>query len=572
MIHLSLSHSPLCLDTRARAQSVEELELLWVSESLTPAQRLEALLAPSAHAVQRVSAVEQVAGVVEAHGEAVFVRVARLLRDLLEESTASTSGAAHAGSTTRNRVIFGSSADHNAPSATEAEGIDPLLVAVPRLLAAAYRDVLRSESLRAKTAASTLMSHILDVLCDAHGDFAAPNLRAAAGDWLEAARALVGALSRKELRNVLRRAQRQTQMARPRHERVVGCLLLGAVAAPLAACASESEVEADVGSRLSELLHDLEREVRLCAIRTAATLGPALSGRVEDLFLAGLAEACAEDGDPEAEAAALAAVCALVPYLTPAAVAEVAAPVVVAAVGQARGSPSRAAALVGLLGPFLVSACDALDADSVATLLSFYQSQALGGIRSATRLEVARNLPGVVAAAGPARFATWLSATLQRLVSDSDVDVRRTIAAGLHEVAARISAGDARSYVHPAVQALLADPAVDVRAAVLAHLEVIFASFDRGGDGSRTSEGSGTEDHRSDAAIDGGVTVSCFFFLFVCCRCGCGCCWVVWTSPCCHSPFRFTSYPFSPLSLYVTNPRNATTSSLIPTWSCWPAQ
>ncbi|RNF19696.1 serine/threonine-protein phosphatase 4 regulatory subunit 4 [Trypanosoma conorhini] len=289
--------------------------------------------------------------------------------------------------------------------------------------------------------------------------------------WNKLFPAFIDYLNIKQLDNdVVPLALKKTEYAQPQDQRELSCLLIGGVCRHL----PRDVVERKLMNKVLALCQDTNVGVRRSMCQQLGIVARALGVEVAKEKVAQELFELLNDEDQTVSRAAFSCLVDLVEFFGPAYRREHLYPIIKGFISH---PPEEVVSLiVGEFGRFLWEIkADIQTSEDVTLFAGFYQNAALKG-DDATRYRCAYNLPSVTASLPISVFPVYLAPCSEALATDSTEPVRRSIAAGLHELVPLL--GDkAAVHLRKPFLDLLNDPQKSVLTALSVHSGILLECF-----------------------------------------------------------------------------------------------
>ncbi|RNF12471.1 serine/threonine-protein phosphatase 4 regulatory subunit 4 [Trypanosoma rangeli] len=289
--------------------------------------------------------------------------------------------------------------------------------------------------------------------------------------WNKLFPAFIDYLNIKQLDNdVVPLALKKTEYAEPQDQRELSCELIGGVCRHL----PRDIVEQKLMHKVLALCQDTNVGVRRSMCQQLGIVARALGAEMAKQKVAQELFELLNDEDQTVSRAAFSCLVDLVEFFGPAYRREHLYPIIKSFISH---PPEEVVSLiVGEFGRFLWEIkADIQTSEDVTLFAGFYQNAALKGDDS-TRYRCAYNLPSVTASLSISVFPVYLAPCCEALATDQSESVRRSIAAGLHELVPLL--GDkAALYLRKPFLRLLSDPKKSVLNALSAHSQILLECF-----------------------------------------------------------------------------------------------
>lgn len=289
--------------------------------------------------------------------------------------------------------------------------------------------------------------------------------------WNKLFLAFIDYLNTKQLDNdVVPIALKKTEHAEPQDQRELSCDLIGAVCRHL----PRDIVERKLMSKVLTLCQDTNVGVRRHMCQQLGVVARSLGVEMAKEKIAQELFELLNDEDQSVSRAAFSCLVDLVEFFGPAYRREHLYPIIKAFISH---PPAEVVSLiVGEFGRFLWEIkADIQTNEDVMLFANFYQNAVLKG-DEATRYVSAYNLPSVTASLPIAVFSTHLAPCCEALATDFSADVRRSIAAGLHELVSLLG-NKAAVYLRKPFLDLLGDSQKSVLKALSVNTKTLLDCF-----------------------------------------------------------------------------------------------
>ncbi|GAQ81030.1 hypothetical protein KFL_000690115 [Klebsormidium nitens] len=403
----------------------DELARLSVDESLSDVDRAKMFLQPGAHPLQQSCAITKLPQLFREHGKAAVLAVTPALATFLDQAQPA---AQIACAEALQRAIS------EGPVASESVSLLlPLMLKIlgqprPDTVTEAWLSVLCAAlpKLPPKIVREELLAFAL-----AKGRVEEPPLARALCATLLGSIAAVGVLDTRDLQAALLKKTTALCQDTDASVRCAMCCQLGAVARGV----RPEECAGGVVPELLELLEDEQATVRAAAAET----------------LTGMLDGLPKDVRKQKGVPLFKGLCALT-------------------------DPPLLPAFARLFGEMLWKLSGEVGEEELQAAADAYKTMARKPSDD-TRQVCAWNLPGVAKVMSARRYALHVHPTLMHLAQDPCARVRKTIAAGLHEVMAVLGPERSAQYLREPYLLLLRDSSPDVLSALLPNLGVAMAHF-----------------------------------------------------------------------------------------------
>eukprot|EP00698_Gefionella_okellyi_P020814 TRINITY_DN6605_c0_g1_i1.p1 TRINITY_DN6605_c0_g1~~TRINITY_DN6605_c0_g1_i1.p1 ORF type:complete len:855 (+),score=161.77 TRINITY_DN6605_c0_g1_i1:112-2676(+) len=270
---------------------------------------------------------------------------------------------------------------------------------------------------------------------------------------------------------VLKLANTKGELTEPVQSRILCCRLYGKLAAALDA----RSIEAGFLKKAMELCQDTDFEVRIEMCKQLPAIGRGMGADATAKQIFAELQELLNDEELDVRLAAFEALIDLLETFDPTTRKQEIIPLIKRYI---RTTPDDMIKMVAsLFGPLVYRIWPDLDEEDDQPLFcEFYKNLAERPEAESRRL-CAFNFPAVLKSMGARKYALHLHATFAALADDTFVGVRRTIAAGFHEVASILGKERGVKYLKEIFIRLLRDDSGEVQEALIPHLDTTLSQF-----------------------------------------------------------------------------------------------